>query len=85
MCNTFDITHSTFDITAPIMIDKEILKIVHNQNNSNSVDFEDDSKSGINDSVPVPFIWESQKMIKSIRGYLDTRYNGEINKTMGDL
>ena len=48
-------------------------------------DSDDESDIGINDADPVPSTTEMQKMIKSMRMYLDAYSNGEMNKTMDSL
>ena len=50
-----------------------------------TTDSDDESDFGINDAVPVPSTSEMQKMIKSMRRYLDAHSNGEMNKTMDGL
>lgn len=70
--------------TALVLIHKYILEIFYNKNNSTYVDFDGGSGNGINDEVPVPLTSQMQKMIISMRSYIDAHLNREMNKTIND-
>ncbi|GFX62101.1 hypothetical protein TNCV_2228271 [Trichonephila clavipes] len=66
-----------------IKTDKDILEF--DKCSKNISDAESDDENEMNNAVPVPTSSEMWNIIKSMRGYLDAHYNGEMNNKMDDM
>ncbi|GFW08512.1 hypothetical protein TNCV_2775341 [Trichonephila clavipes] len=66
-----------------IMADKDILEFV--QNSKSTIDKDSDDENEMNKEAPVPTLSEMKNIIISMRSYLVSYSNGEMNSKMGDI
>ncbi|GFV32161.1 hypothetical protein TNCV_1674491 [Trichonephila clavipes] len=69
--------------TAPIMVNKDILKFV--QSSKNSIDADSDDENEIFSAAHVPTTSEMRHIMKSMRSYLDAHPSGEMNNKIDDI
>ncbi|GFW51520.1 hypothetical protein TNCV_4211981 [Trichonephila clavipes] len=66
-----------------MMAEKDILKL--DQRLKNIIDADSDDESKMNKAALVPTVLEMRNVMKSMRSYLDTHFNGEMNNKMDDI
>ncbi|GFU96405.1 DDE-1 domain-containing protein [Trichonephila clavipes] len=69
--------------SAPIMTDEDILELV--QSSKNIINEDSGNENEMNKAAPVPTSSEMRNIVKSIRSYLDTHSNGEMNNKIDDI
>ncbi|GFU80567.1 uncharacterized protein TNCV_534411 [Trichonephila clavipes] len=68
---------------APIMAEKNILESVRNL--KNVIDADSVNEKKMNNAALVPTSFEMVNIMKSMRSYLDTYFNGEVNNKKVDI
>ncbi|GFX65034.1 hypothetical protein TNCV_451721 [Trichonephila clavipes] len=68
-------------LIVPIVADIDVLDFVHSSKN-NIINADSDDENITNNSAPVPSSSEIRNIMKSMRSYLVTHSNGEMNNKM---
>ncbi|GFX76754.1 hypothetical protein TNCV_664611 [Trichonephila clavipes] len=67
----------------PIITDKDIWEF--SQSSKNTIDADSEDKNEMNNAAPDPKSSEMRNIMKSMRSYLGTYSNGEMNNKIGDI